>query len=153
MSEPLEIKPAQPGDTEWSAALMASTDPWITLGRTYDACVTRLERSGSDLYIARRGDQRLGFLLLDRYGVAGSPYIASVACAAEARGMGVGSAMMDFAEGLYPGVRTIFLCVSSFNARAQRLYERRGYELIGVLKDYAIAGADEHLMLKRLVKP
>lgn len=150
MCEKLTIEPARLGDDEWCATVMAATDPWVTLGRTYEASLVRLKREGSELFVARRGDLRLGFILMDRYGVAGSPYIASVACAAEARGQGAGSAMLEFAERLYPDARHIFLCVSSFNAGARRLYERRGYTLVGTLKDYAIDGADEFLMTKRL---
>jgi len=146
----LTIDPARPGDAEWSARVMAGADPWITLGRTYEVCLSRLTRPGSDLYIAIRGGGRAGFILMDRFGVAGSPYIAAVACAAEARGQGVGSAMIEFAERLYPDARFIFLCVSSFNGKARRLYERLGYTLVGTLKDYIINGVDEHLMMKPL---
>ncbi len=152
MSDGLTIQPAAANDHEWCARLMASTDPWITLGRTYDLCLARLNRAGSILFVARRGGQPLGFLLLDPHGVAGSPYIASVACSAEARGRGLGSAILDFAESLYPQARYIFLCVSSFNTEARRLYERRGYALVGELKDYAMDGASEYLMSKRLVR-
>ncbi|HNY39027.1 MAG TPA: GNAT family N-acetyltransferase [Bryobacteraceae bacterium] len=150
MAERITIDRARPDEAEWCAAVMADTDPWVTLGRTYEASLVRLKREGSELFVARRGDVRLGFILMDRYGVAGSPYIASVACTAEARGRGIGSALLEFAERLYPDARHIFLCVSSFNAEARRLYERRGYTLTGTLKDYAIDGADEFLMTKRL---
>ena len=149
----LTIEPAQPSDKEWSARLMASTDPWITLGRTYDLCLARVNRAGSSLFVARRDGQLAGFLLMDQYGVAGSPYVASVACTAETRGQGIGSAMLDFAESLYPQARFIFLCVSSFNTEARRLYERRGYTLVGELKDYSMDGASGALMWKELVRP
>lgn len=131
---------------------MAGTDPWVRLGRGYDACLAAVRRPGGGLFVARRGEERLGFILIVRHGVAGSPYIASVACAAGARGQGVGTALLDFAESHYPEARYIFLCVSSFNADARRLYERRGYEMVGTLKDYVVEGLDEVLMAKRLVK-
>lgn len=130
---------------------MAGADPWIRLGRTREVCLERLIRADSSLFVARRADVRVGFILIDRYGVAGSPYIASIACAADARRQGLGSAMLEFAERLYPDARHIFLCVSSFNTGARRLYERRGYTLTGTLKDYIINGVDEHLLVKRLV--
>lgn len=129
---------------------MAEADPWIRLGRTHELCLERLGRAGGSLLVARRAEVRLGFILMDRYGVAGSPYIASIACAGDKRGQGIGSSMLEFAERLYPDARHIFLCVSSFNTGARRLYERRGYTLIGTLKDYVIEGADELLMMKRL---
>lgn len=150
MRDQLLIEPALPGDAEWCAKVMSGADPWIRLGRTHAVCLERLTRAGSELYIARRDGARAGFLLLDRHGVAGSPYVASVACAAEVRGQGIGSAMLAFAERRYPDARFIFLCVSSFNVKARRLYERLGYALVGTLKDYIINGVDEHLMMKRL---
>jgi [ribosomal protein S18]-alanine N-acetyltransferase len=150
MPNDLIIEPALPGEFVWSARLMASNDPWKRLGRTFDTSLGRLYRAGSTLYIARLGGEPAGFLLLDTYGVAGSPYIASVATAEGMRGKGIGSAMVDFAERLFPHARYIFLCVSSFNPDARRLYERKGYTLVAELKDYAIDGADEHLMSKRL---
>jgi len=47
--------------------------------------------------------------------------------------------------------RDVFLCVSSFNSRAHALYNRLGYELVGELNDFVIAGASELLLRKRLV--
>ena len=38
--------------------------------------------------------------------------------------------------------------MSSFNTRAQQLYERLGYERIGVLRDYLVRGYDEIFMRK-----
>jgi ribosomal protein S18 acetylase RimI-like enzyme len=103
--------------------------------------------------MARRGGERCGFVLLDPAGVAGSPYIASIATSAAVRGQGVGSALMEAAERWLPQARHMFLCVSSFNTRARQLYERRGYTKVGEFPDYVIAGASEILMHKRLVRP
>jgi len=103
--------------------------------------------------MARRGGERRGFVLLDPAGVAGSPYIASIATSAAVRGQGVGSALMEAAERWLPQARHMFLCVSSFNTRARQLYERRGYTKVGEFPDYVIAGASEILMHKRLVRP
>jgi ribosomal protein S18 acetylase RimI-like enzyme len=85
--------------------------------------------------------------------VAGSPYVASVAVAPEARGRGAGTALMEFAERRWPEARHLFLCVSSFNAGARRLYERLGFRAVGTLENYVIEGAGETLMHKRLVHP
>lgn len=148
----IEVGPAGDSDYEWCAQVMASTDPWITLGRGFQDCLARLRHPEYTLLIARQGDIPLGFVLMHPRGVAGSPYIASIAVAAEARGQGVGSQMLDCAERQWPGARHIFLCVSSFNTAARRLYERSGYEAVGEFKDYVIEGASEILMCKRLVR-
>lgn len=84
-------------------------------------------------------------------GLAGSPYIASVADAETRQGVGLGTRLLDFAESRFrTDARHIFLCVSSFNARARRLYERHGYEAVGELTDYIIDGASEIVMHKWL---
>jgi [ribosomal protein S18]-alanine N-acetyltransferase len=140
-------------DPEWCARLMASSDPWITLGRGLDACRARCRTPGLVLLLARRGEERLGFALLHPTGVAGSPYLASIAIDPEARGQGIGSRLLAAAERWFPDARHIFLCVSSFNQRARQLYERQGYRQVGEFPDYVIAGTSEILMHKRLVLP
>lgn len=137
-------------DHAWCAQLMSSTEPWITLRRDRSMCEAALSRPASELFIARLKDQKLGFILLTANGLAGSPYIASVAVDEGARGQGLGTKLLMFAEQRYPEARNIFLCVSDFNERARMLYERCGYRQVGVLENYAIEGHSELLMRKRL---
>jgi [ribosomal protein S18]-alanine N-acetyltransferase len=146
----VQIEPAQDVDLEWCARLMAGSEPWITLRQDLDACRSKLRRPGSELFLAWEGNQRLGFILLHPYGLAGSPYIASVAVEAGARGHGLGSRLVDFAEKHYAGRRHIFLVVSSFNLRAQELYRRRGYERVAEFPDYVVEGHSELLFHKKL---
>ncbi len=147
------ISEATDAERDWCAKLMAGSDPWITLGRGLEECQVRCRHPEYLLHVARSGDEPCGFLLIHPRGVAGSPYIASIAVAAPFRSQGIGARLMAYAEALYAGrSRYIFLCVSSFNHRARSLYERLGYTLVGELKDYAIDGASEYLMHKRLVR-
>ncbi len=148
--DPVEIGEATEEEKVWSARLMASTEPWITLRRDFEACRAYALDPAYLTLVARRKGAPVGFVRIHPRGVAGSPYVASIAVAAEARSGGVGKALLDAAERLYPKARYIFLCVSSFNPRARALYERHGYALVGELKDYVIDGASEHLMAKRL---
>lgn len=147
----IAIGEATEDDREWCAQLMASSEPWVTLGRTVDQTRPLFHRTDSDLFIARQNGEPRGFLLLRDRGVVYSPYIASLAVAPRSRGLGVGSRLLDFIEERSrPASKHIFLCVSSFNKRARALYERRGYTVVGELKDYIIDGASEYLMSKRL---
>lgn len=147
----LEISPASEEERDWCAGVMAATDPWITLGRSLEDCRRRCHDPEFQLFVARQGNQPRGFILLQRRGVAGSPYIASIATSSNARSQGVGSRLLQFAENYFRSeCAHIFLCVSSFNPRARALYERRGYHLVGELQDYVIRGASELLMHKRL---
>jgi [ribosomal protein S18]-alanine N-acetyltransferase len=146
------IAAATNSERDWCARLMAASEPWLTLGRDFEDCVTRCSHPEYLLYVAHEGAEACGFVLMHPRGVAGSPYVASVAVAAEFRGRGVGTRLMEFAEAHFRGgARHIFLCVSSFNGRARALYERMGYEAVGDLRDYVIEGASETLMKKRLV--
>jgi ribosomal protein S18 acetylase RimI-like enzyme len=58
---------------------------------------------------------------------------------------------MKFSEDLFcKEAKHMFLCVSSFNKKAQFFYERQGYKTVGEFKNYIVEGADEILMHKRL---
>ena len=149
----LQITAAVETDYEWSARLMASNEPWITLRRDLNGCRATLVRPGTELFMARDSDsgQALGFILLARYGFAASPYVASFAVTPEAQGQGVGAQLMAWAEQHFAGCRHLFLLVSSFNPRAQQFYRRHGYDFIGELKDYLVPGHSELIFHKRLL--
>ena len=148
----VHIVPASSADREWCGRLMVSSDPWITLKRDLDSCCATLQRPGTELFVARDQGQAqlLGFVLLAAYGFAGSPYLTSIAVGPEARGRGVGSELMAFAENQFQDRGHLFLLVSSFNQRAQQFYRRRGYEFVGELKDYIVTGHSELIFHKRL---
>ncbi len=148
----IRVTAAVPDDYEWCVTLMASSDPWITLGRDLASCRDALNRPGTELFVARNqeSDSPVGFLLVAPYGLAGSPYIASIAVAAEMRGWGIGSELLRFAEQHFAGRAHLFLLVSSFNHGAQELYRRHGYECVGSLKDYCVPSESELILHKVL---
>lgn len=130
---------------------MASSEPWITLQRDLDGCRQVLSRPGTELFVARGQNSRnLGFILLAPCGLAGSPYIASIAVSPDTQGQSVGSQLMQFAEQRFHDRSHLFLLVSSFNSRAQNFYRRHGYELVGELKEYIVSGHSELIFHKRL---
>lgn len=129
---------------------MASSEPWITLGRGEEACRAAALDPVYVTLVACRDSAPLGFARFHPRGVAGSPYLASIAVDPAARSRGVGTALLDVGEVQFPGARWMFLCVSSFNARARALYERRGYRTVGEMPDYVVDGFSEILMVKRL---
>jgi ribosomal-protein-alanine N-acetyltransferase len=145
------VRAASEEDREWAAALMASSEPWVTLGRGYESCLTVCRRLGDTLLIADVDGQRAGFVIVRPGGVAGSPYIPSIAVAPSMRSRGVGAVLLDHVASLYRGrARYLFLCVSSFNPRAREFYERNGFAALGEFRDFIIDGASEILMGKRL---
>ena len=148
MPENLQIAPAEPEDFEWSARLMASTDPWITLRADLKLCLDRVHAPGRELWLAREGRERLGFVLLAPNGFAGSPYVASFCIAEGARGRGVGAALLDFAERHFAGRKFLFLLCSSFNQRAQKFYLQHGFTITGELKGYVVPEHSELIFWK-----
>ncbi len=148
----LRIVAANAGQRDWAASLMASSEPWITLRRDLASCRTACHRPDSLLFVALSGTETCGFIILQRRGVADSPYIKSLAVVEQHRGRGVGSRLIRFAEDFFRlSASHIFICASSFNSRARALYERLGYAHVAELKDFVIPGASEILMRKSLL--
>jgi ribosomal-protein-alanine N-acetyltransferase len=151
MIEPLQ----NDDDARACAAMMCATDPWLKLGRGFDACLGVVTDPTCETYVAREGDGVRGFIIVNMHG-AFVGYIRIVCVAANARGSGVGSELIAFAEErIFRDSPNVFLCVSSFNRRARALYERLGYEVVGELRDYIVHGVSETLMRKTIapIKP
>jgi ribosomal protein S18 acetylase RimI-like enzyme len=103
------------------------------------------------LEIADAGGERCGLVLVRPAGVAGAPYIVSIAVADTRRSRGVGAVLLAHVEeACRSRSRHLFLCVSSFNLRARQFYERHGFKAVGAFPDFIIEGADEILMHKSL---
>jgi len=149
--ESTQIHAANVAERNMAADLLATSEPWITLRVSHEQCQKNCQNPDFQVYIAYTGDIPSGIILIDPNGVAGSPYIKSLAVWPEFRGMGIGAEILRYAEELFRGkAKYMFLCVSSFNHRAQKFYERNRYKVIGELKDYIIEGASEILVHKRL---
>jgi [ribosomal protein S18]-alanine N-acetyltransferase len=135
-------------DAEACATLMSQSEPWLTLGRSYGTSLRIIQDPTREVYVAREGAALAGFLILCMVG-AFVGYIQTVAVWPDRRGQGVGSRLVDFAErrilAEYPNV---FMCVSSFNLGARRLYDRLGYQVVGELTNYIVQGHSEILLRK-----
>ena len=106
-----------------------------------------------EVYVAYVGAETAavaGFLILNMTG-AFVGYIQTVCVAPEWRGRGLGALLISFAEErIFRETPNVFMCVSSFNTDAQRLYERLGYQRVGELTDYIVAGHSEILLRKTI---
>src|SRR4029077_19443119 len=135
-------------EREACARLMASTDPWLTLGRDFEASLRLVEDPGRESHVAVRDGEVVGFLVLITHGALVG-YIQSVGVAPQERGRGIGTELVGFAERrLFAEFPNVFLCVSSFNDGARRLYHRLGYLEVGELTDFILRGSSEILMRK-----
>jgi len=135
-------------ELEACAGLMATSEPWLTLGRAYDASLALIRAPGKEVYVARLDERFAGFLILNMHG-AFTGYIQTICVGPECRGQGIGSRLVEWAEArIFRDSPNVFMCVSSFNAGAFRLYQRLGYEVIGELRDYLVRGHSEILLRK-----
>jgi ribosomal-protein-alanine N-acetyltransferase len=147
----LEIRPLGHLDQAVACAkLMANSEPWITLRRSYEDSLKILCDPEREVYVAFVGDELVGFIVLIMKG-AFVGYIQSVAVWPQWRKKGIGSRLLGFAEDrILRQTPNVFICASSFNTGAQRLYRRLGYEAIGELKDWVLTGYTEILMRKTI---
>src|SRR5258708_23380294 len=79
------------------AEIMASSDPWLHFGRTFEQCLARLLNPTGEVWVARADGMPLGFIILILQG-AFVGYIQIVCVASEERGSGLGSQLVAFAE-------------------------------------------------------
>ena len=134
------------------ARMMSSSEPWVTLQRSFEQCMDLLEDPSREVYVAVEGNRVLGFIVLLMAG-AFTGYIQTICVQDHERSRGVGTRLVEFAEKrIFRDSPNVFLCVSSFNPRARALYERLGYQLIGELKDYIVAGHSE-LLFRKTIAP
>lgn len=139
-------------DARTCARLMASSEPWVTLGRSYEASLAIIRDRTREVYLLWDGGVIAGFVILCVTG-AFVGYIQTICIHPQRRGQGWGSRLVAFAEQrILRQFPNVFLCVSSFNRDAQRLYERLGYSVVGELTDYIVQGHSE-ILLRKTVGP
>jgi len=135
-------------EVEACAKFMAGSEPWITLRRTHQDAINLVQDSVKEVYVALVNGSVVGFIILDMRGPFAG-YVQTIGVMPEWRNRGIGKKLIAFAEArIFRESPNVFLCVSSFNTRAQKLYAQLGYERIGELKNYVISGHAEILMRK-----
>jgi ribosomal protein S18 acetylase RimI-like enzyme len=138
-------------DASSAASIMAGTDPWKRLGRRYDDTFRIVTDPGSEVFVAVTADEEVVGLVLIRMMPVFKGYIQAIAVHDQHRNRGIGTMLLEFAEErIFRESPNVFLFCSSFNHDAMRLYHRLGYERIGEIKDFVIAGAGEILLRKTI---
>ncbi|HZI40365.1 MAG TPA: N-acetyltransferase [Gemmatimonadaceae bacterium] len=152
-SEPVVVRHLNNDDeVQACARIMASTEPWVTLRRDYDASLEILRDPSREVYVAVRAgsSEVIGFLIVIMRG-AFVGYVQTIAVHEAWRGRGLGSRLIAFAESrIFRESPNVFICASSFNERARALYDRLGYETVGELRDYVVRGHSEWLLRKSI---
>jgi [ribosomal protein S18]-alanine N-acetyltransferase len=147
--EKLFIRPIQGSiESEQCARMIVGEEPWVRFGTSYEASLRRMQDTSKEIYVAEFDAQVLGFVIINMRG-AFIGYIQTVCVAAEQRGRGIGTKLIEWAEArIFRDSPNVFICVSSFNQNACRLYKRLGYSLVGELQNYIIEGSSELLLRK-----
>ncbi len=133
---------------------LAAIDPWARAGRTPEQ-FTQFFATKDD-HGARRyqilADGCLAGTIVVRSPWLAGPYLQILGMLPGSERQGLGSVALDWfaAEAREHGqFRNAWLCVSSFNTEAQRLYRAYGFEQAALLDNLAITGIDEVLMRRR----
>ena len=134
------------------AAMMVSTDPWITLGMDYNNCLAAVDGPCKELYVLEIENDMAGFIILQVCGTFNG-YVQTICIDEKYRNRGFGKILVSFAEEkIYQRSPNVFICVSAFNEGAAKLYYSLGFEKIGLLKDFIKIGFDE-LLLRKTIGP
>jgi ribosomal-protein-alanine N-acetyltransferase len=146
-----EIRPfATPDEARLCARAIASSEPWLTLRFTEEATFQALTDPLREVYVSMFDQEVAGVIVLNLLGPFRG-YIQTICVLPNWRNRGIGSELLAHAERrIFREYPNVFLCVSSFNDRAQSLYARLGYQRVGELPDYVVKGHSELLLRKTL---
>jgi ribosomal-protein-alanine N-acetyltransferase len=137
-----------PGHFGVCALMMSDTDPWITLGMNYSQCLNAFEGDCKEVYIVSIENDIVGFVILQVCGTF-SGYIQTICIREDSRGQGFGTMLLEFCERrILKFSPNVFICVSSFNSEAIRLYYEFGFKLVGELDNFVKEGFTELLLRK-----
>jgi ribosomal-protein-alanine N-acetyltransferase len=130
------------------ALMMSKTDPWITLGMKYDQCLKAFEGNCKEIYVIKYRKEIAGFVILQVCGTF-SGYIQTICVGEDYRGKGFGTKLLQFCESrILKFSPNVFICVSSFNKGAMKLYYNFGFKLVGELDNFVKEGFTELLLRK-----
>ena len=132
---------------------LAAIDPWARAGYTGERLASFFAQSEHAVsrYRMMLSGSLTGVLVV-RHNWLHGPYLHFIGLLPQFHGQGIGGIVLAWfeAEARRASRRNLWLCVSSYNVAARRLYERHGFRLAAELDDLVIDGFDELLMRKRL---
>jgi len=136
----------------YCAHMMSINDPWIILDINFEQCLPAFEGPFKEIYIAEIDHKVAGFVILQTAGTF-KGYIQTICVSEEFRGKGIGKKLLQFCENtILKYSPNIFICVSSFNKGAAKLYYDFGFKFVGELDNFVKEGFTE-LLLRKSVGP
>lgn len=132
-------------------AQIAAMPPWSVMDYPADALARFLATrdDGASRYLVEIAGQPSGAVSVRSPWLKG-PYLELLALLPHAQGCGIGGRILAWfeAEGIGGGARNLWVCASSFNARAIDFYERHGFRQAATLPSLVAAGYEEILLRK-----
>jgi ribosomal protein S18 acetylase RimI-like enzyme len=153
LNENIIIRPATDSqDIAVCTQMMSVTDPWITLNIDYEQCLKAFEGKCKEIYVVELENVIAGFVIIQICGTF-SGYIQTICIGEAYRGRGFGKKLLHFCEErILKFSPNVFICVSSFNKGAIKLYFEFGFKLVGELDNFVKEGFTE-LLLRKTVGP
>lgn len=107
-----------------------------------------MRRPSATLIAAELDDRVVGFAV--QWFAADEGELGDLAVLPELRGYGIGSELLDrcIREAVDRKVRFLYLEVREGNPAAQRLYERSGFKIVGVRKDYYQEPTEDAIVMR-----
>jgi len=134
------------------ALMMSVSDPWITLEMNWEQCLKGFEGEYKEIYLVEAENNIAGFVIIQTSGTF-SGYIQTICIDEAFRGMGFGKKLLQYCEErILKFSPNVFICVSSFNKGAIKLYYKFGFKLVGELDNFVKEGFTE-LLLRKTVGP
>jgi [ribosomal protein S18]-alanine N-acetyltransferase len=143
---------SDPEDFAVCARMMSKTDPWITLEMDYNQCLLAFPGECKEIHVLEAGNILAGFIIIQTSGTFAG-YIQTICVDESFRGRGFGKKLLHYSEErILRYSPNVFICVSSFNKGAIKLYYQYGFKLIGELENFVKPGFTE-LLLRKSVGP
>ena len=107
-----------------------------------------LRRTDTDLFVAETGGRVVGYTAC--WTVIDQSELGNVAVMGEARGSGIGGALVDavIERVRERGSRECFLEVRESNHRAQAIYRARGFAVVGRRRSYYASPTEDALLMR-----
>lgn len=121
-----KIVPLESERVDVCAQMMATNDPWKRVGRSFDDCIANFTNPQFEHYALLIDEKVEGFLIIILNGLLGGGFIKSLFVNSEYQGLGLGKQLLSFGEQkIFSQFANAYLCVSSFNHKAQTFLQKQ----------------------------
>ena len=144
--------PVTPEQAQATGAVLAVSEPWVSLKFSASTLATYLMRDDPALrrYAVTVEGELAGVICLRTPWLRG-PYIELLGLFPNARGKGIGKQLLSWAESeAQRESKNLWVVASSFNQQALSFYESFGFTRIGAIPGLVAAEQDEILLRKVL---